>query len=188
MTKQEFLDRCAVAYDLGFFERPNIMHVLHAYDAMHRLEGGQIQYFTDFLESERQRTKNFTNMYQLANDKLGYTGIQLLHLLCHPCQKCATDPKAWHTRWGFCNHRKLTNIKKCYVKNKNTCFVFDNHKFMVMRNHNVDSINSSIAEDGDNIMTIEGTFIEEAEARELFPENKKLMYFTREDLETFQKP
>lgn len=31
---------------------------------------------------------------------------ELAAILTHPCQQCAEDPEAWHTRQAFCQHRK----------------------------------------------------------------------------------
>ncbi len=31
---------------------------------------------------------------------------EIAAILSHPCQQCAEDPNAWHTRSGFCEHRK----------------------------------------------------------------------------------
>ncbi len=105
MTKQQFLNRCAVAYDIGLCDETILRHIEKMYDAMHRLEGGQIEYFYEALHDEAERTQRFSNHMQLANDTLGYAGIRLLALLTHPCQICATDKDAWHTRSGFCPHK-----------------------------------------------------------------------------------
>ena len=79
------------------------MHIEKAYDAMHRLEGGQTDYFVDFMKSEEERTNRFNKV--LANDVMGYDCIRLIAVLTHPCEKCAADPEAWHTRAGFCEHK-----------------------------------------------------------------------------------
>jgi hypothetical protein len=84
-------------------------HIDKLYDAMHRLEGGQIYDFSQVLEDERQRTQNFGNSNTLANDTLGYRAIEILAILTHPCQKCSEDVNAWHTRVGFCNHEDGDN-------------------------------------------------------------------------------
>jgi hypothetical protein len=42
----------------------------------------------------------------LANDPEGYAIIRLLAVLTHPCQQCAEDPGAWHTRPAFCKHER----------------------------------------------------------------------------------
>ena|SRR3990167_1174331 len=106
MTKEQFLSRCGNAYDMGLVSEDIIHHIERLYDGMTRLEGGQIDCFAEMLETERQRTSNFSNYMQLANDKLGYDGTQLLAILTHHCQQCGEDPKAWHTRPAFCSHKK----------------------------------------------------------------------------------
>lgn len=105
MTKKDFLKRCENAYNKGLTDPILLKHLERAYDAMHRLEGNQIHYFVDYLLDERERTNNFDNAHQLANDKLGYAVIELLAILTHPCQECAEDPEVWHTRAGFCKHK-----------------------------------------------------------------------------------
>lgn len=81
-------------------------HIERSYDAIFRLQGGQLHYFLDHMNKESERTYRFDNRMQLANDKLGYDCIYVLAVLTHHCQKCAVDPKAWHTRAGFCPHKK----------------------------------------------------------------------------------
>jgi hypothetical protein len=63
----------------------------------------QLKIFDGLMDYERKRTKNFTKT--LAGDKEGYSLIKLASLLAHPCQKCAEDKNAWHTRWAFCAHK-----------------------------------------------------------------------------------
>lgn len=105
MTKQQFLDRVATAWDMGLCEKPILRLVDDWMDAVMRLEGGQLRYWAGFLRDENNRTDGFDSSKTLANDKTAYAAIQLLAILTHPCQKCATDPTAWHTRAGFCNHK-----------------------------------------------------------------------------------
>ena len=50
MNKKDFLKRCSLAYDMGLCDMPNLKHLQKIYDGMHRLEGGQIDYFFDMLE------------------------------------------------------------------------------------------------------------------------------------------
>lgn len=107
LTKEEFLKRCANAYDMGLASFDILQHLHNTYDAMHRLEGGQFHYFAEFIEAESVRTERFSSYRQLANDKLGYDVIKFLAILIHPCQICAESPEEWHTRSGFCPHRKL---------------------------------------------------------------------------------
>lgn len=83
-------------------------HIERSYDALFRLQGNQFHYFMNHMKSEDERTRNFSNEFQLANDKLGYDAVRVLAVLTHPCQECAEDPKAWHTRPAYCKHN-LTN-------------------------------------------------------------------------------
>lgn len=115
MTKKEFLERMANAYDMGLINDKSIAIVYRWLDAVMRLEGGQFNYWVDFLEAEKFRTENFAGHKILANDKEGYQAIQLSAILKHPCQKCAVDPQAWHTRFAFCNHKEEKPI--AYAKN-----------------------------------------------------------------------
>lgn len=109
-TKQlplkDVIKRIETAHKLGLCTPEIFHHTEKVYDATFRLEGGQLHYFADFLEDEKQRTNWFSNMKSLANDELGYSCIRLLAILTHPCQLCAEDKDAWHTRSGLCNHKK----------------------------------------------------------------------------------
>jgi hypothetical protein len=49
--------------------------------------------------------EDFKLKHTLAGDE-AYKAIQVMAILDHPCQKCAEDPNAWHTRYGFCEHKK----------------------------------------------------------------------------------
>lgn len=103
-TKEEFLARCATAYDAGLvtFERLRLLE--RWTDAMMRLEHswlshGQTQMRTvlDFMEAERERISKNSGQ-TLAGDTEGYKLIQLTALLGNVCDECATDPRAWWTR------------------------------------------------------------------------------------------
>lgn len=87
-----------------------LMHINQSYDAIFRLEGGQLRSFVDHMKHEDNRTDGFSNINSLANDKLGYDAVQVLAVLVHPCQECAEDPKAWHTRVAFCDHKQNKKI------------------------------------------------------------------------------
>ena len=102
MTKQEFIKRCGNAYDMGLIDCLWLMR--DWCDAMLRLEGNQAHAFFSQIEKDRSRTNDFSRT--LANDHQGYKIIQLTSLLAHPCQTCAEDPGAWHTRTAFCEHKK----------------------------------------------------------------------------------
>lgn len=105
MTKKDFLARCSNAFDMGLCF-PEILQLAERWtDGVMRYEGGQIHYWQELMEDEFKRLERFASHKVLANDQVGYKVIQLMAILTHPCQKCAVDPKAWHTRAGFCNHK-----------------------------------------------------------------------------------
>jgi len=111
LTKQEWLDRCALAYDQGFCSRDQMRLLSSWLDFVMRLEHtflshGQSQgrNVLMFMNEEFKRTDN--GQRTLANDTEGYSLIQLSAILSHHCQECATDPNAWWTRGGFCNHKE----------------------------------------------------------------------------------
>ena len=97
------------AWDLKLINEKSIAILYRWIDAIMRLEGGQIHYWVDFLEAEKSRTLNFAGYKTLANDKEGYEAVHFTAILQHPCQKCAIDPEAWHTRFAFCNHKDELN-------------------------------------------------------------------------------
>lgn len=111
MTKKEFLNRCETAYDMGLTKDLTLNLMQDWCDAIMRYEAArgstdnQFKYWEEFLVKERERTGNFANDCVLANDVEGYKIIQLTALLAHPCQKCAEDTDAWHTRSGWCSHK-----------------------------------------------------------------------------------
>lgn len=101
-----FLARCATAYDAGLCT-PDRLKILQRWaEIVMRLEGGQLGYVVEMLAEDSERTNGFRSGAVLANDSEGYAAVQLMALLNHPCQSCATDPAAWWTRPGFCPHRK----------------------------------------------------------------------------------
>ena len=104
MNKENFIKRCETLYAMGLADEEVLNLASRWVDAIMRLEGGQLHYFTDFLSEEKKRTENFSGRQTLANDNLGYKVINLIAVLNHPCQKCAEDKNAWHTRTAFCNH------------------------------------------------------------------------------------
>jgi hypothetical protein len=106
MTKKELFNRFETAYKMGLLT-PEIFQLMDRWtDAFMRLEGGQFNYFMDAMIQERERTDRFAMHKTLANDRDGYKVIQLMAILTHHCQACAEDTEAWHTRAGFCQHRK----------------------------------------------------------------------------------
>lgn len=114
ITKDEFLARCANAYEMGLID-PGQMALMERWlDFVMRFEHtllshGQSQgiYAMDFLEGERARLNGST----LANDSSGYGLIRFAAILSHPCQECAADPTAWHTRSAFCEHKRMNRAE-----------------------------------------------------------------------------
>jgi hypothetical protein len=117
LTKDEFLARCANAYDAGLCT-PERLALLSAWvDAVLRYEGAelggqydQMYYFRDFMDVEASRLvtrEDGKAKKTLAADEDGYALVQLAAILHHPCQLCATDRNAWWTRFGFCEHKDV---------------------------------------------------------------------------------
>ncbi len=106
LTKKQLFARFETAYQMNLLE-PEVFQLMERQlDAVMRMECGfQFNYWVDFLEAEKKRLNNFSSDKVLANDHIGYKGIQLMAILTHPCQKCAEDTEAWHTRTAFCNHK-----------------------------------------------------------------------------------
>lgn len=110
MTREEFLKRCATVYDMGL-AKPALMRLLRdQLDAVMRYEHtlfshGQSQGrdWYEFLQAEYRRTNE--GRKTLANDVDGYDLQRIAAIFSHPCQRCAEDTQAWHTRSGFCEHR-----------------------------------------------------------------------------------
>lgn len=108
LTKEQFLARCGNAWDAGLCTPERLRLLENWLDFVLRFEGGQMNYAVEFLEREQQRTNFFHGGSTLAGDPDGYALNQLAAILTHPCQACATDPKAWWTRPAFCEHRRMT--------------------------------------------------------------------------------
>ena len=106
MTKQEFLNRCENAWNMGLITKENLRLLDSTHEAMMRLEGGQTDIFVRTLNEEKTRTRNFDPSATLANDAIGYAVTRFMAILTHHCQQCAEDPQAWHTRGAFCPHKK----------------------------------------------------------------------------------
>ena len=92
-------------FEMGLITDETVKILERWCDAMMRLEGGQLRIFLDILAGESERTNGFHSHSTLANDRDGYKVIQIAAILNHPCQKCAEDKDAWHTRAGFCQHK-----------------------------------------------------------------------------------
>ena len=92
MSKKEWLARCEMVYDLNFHKRLDIVFELA--DATHRYIGGQEHYFNITAEAQKSRASGKT----LSQDTDAYNALQALSILSKSCQKCATNPDAWHMR------------------------------------------------------------------------------------------
>lgn len=110
MNKKDFLKRCETAYEKGLCD---FVLLRDWVDAVMRFESGQtegrehqLRYWKEFVEKERERTDGFKGSKVLANDIAGYKIIEFVAIFAHPCQQCAEDKEAWHTRSGFCDHNK----------------------------------------------------------------------------------
>ena len=110
LTEEQFLDRCRIAYRYGL-GRPEIARLLrNQLDALMRYEHSLFSYgqtqgrdWLNFLNAEDERTEH--GRYTLAGDEDGYALQKIAAVFSHPCQECATNPEAWHTRPGFCPHK-----------------------------------------------------------------------------------
>lgn len=134
MTKEDFLARCATAYDMGLVtpERAAlmsrwldvVMREGHSRLCDYRSVAGssyQDQHDTvrrfwthswgEIARLQRNSLARFGDsgdaaIATLANDVDGYSIIQFAAVLSHPCQICATDRAQWHTRPAFCPHQR----------------------------------------------------------------------------------
>jgi hypothetical protein len=120
MTEEEFLNRCKTIYRNGH-ARPEVFVLMERWlDFVMRFEHtlfshgqGQGPTVWSFLDMERERLhrvgseRGTAAAMTLANDPLGYELQQVAAILSHHCQKCAEDPRAWHTRSAFCSHKEL---------------------------------------------------------------------------------
>ena len=110
MTHDEFMARCETLWQMGN-ARPELFRLLRDWlDALMRYEHTQFsygqsqgKYWLEFLNAEFKRTEYGART--LAADADGYALQEIAAVLSHPCQQCAEDHQAWHTRPGFCEHR-----------------------------------------------------------------------------------
>lgn len=100
MNKKEFIERCETAYECWYFDNVNML--LKAVEYTNRVQGGQMKLASEIMID----IEEIANQRKLAGFKELYSCYELVNLLAHPCQKCATDKNAWHTRWWFCKHNK----------------------------------------------------------------------------------
>ena len=91
MTKQEWLDRCEMVYDLGFVDSLDIAK--QGTDYLMRVKAGQDDTADSIMKEDLARSDKV-----LANDIDAYNALQAMCILTKQCQKCATNPDAWHCR------------------------------------------------------------------------------------------
>lgn len=110
MTKDEYLKRCETIWGCGLANLVLFMLMRDWLDALMRYEHTLFSYgqtqgqsWMQFINSEFERTGRGART--LANDSQGYALQKIAAVLSHPCQQCAENPEAWHTRPGFCPHR-----------------------------------------------------------------------------------
>jgi hypothetical protein len=116
LSKEEWLFRCITVYESGFVnDREVTVHLREAADAFIRLRdvyNRHPEYFTEIGEDAQGHiamynlTASLDSKKSLANDS-AYKAVQMACILDHPCQHCAEDKAAWHTRYAFCDHKKL---------------------------------------------------------------------------------
>ena len=113
MTRAEVLARCSTIFDMGLATEEQLRLLGRWVDFVLRYEhslftNGQKQwpYIDEFVAVESKRLGGLPTELTLANDEAGYNLVRFTAVLSHPCQQCAEDPRAWHTRPGFCEHRE----------------------------------------------------------------------------------
>jgi hypothetical protein len=118
LTKGDFLKRCELLYDSGFFKKRSISSVLRrSVEVFLRLRHVYAQTPELFEEFKKQHQgaiaieellggdDKVDPRKTLANDP-AYKALEAACVFDHPCQQCAEDKSAWHTRYGFCDHKK----------------------------------------------------------------------------------
>lgn len=115
MTKKEFLKRCELIYDMNLHKSAAFLR--NATDTYLRLRSVYARYpeYFDEIGKDHQGCISIENLNFfldknriLASDSEAYKANHLANILNHPCQKCAEDKNSWHTRYGFCAHKKHT--------------------------------------------------------------------------------
>lgn len=116
MTKEEFLRRCETIWNMGFMKDRSMSNTLRdAADTYMRIRAAYVhnpQAFAavkmDYQGSIAVETLSrwIDNKKVLAADIDVEKAYQFAHILDHPCQFCAEDKGAWHSRYSFCDHRR----------------------------------------------------------------------------------
>lgn len=100
MTKDKFLERCSTARDAWYINEDSLLFLRESIEYVTRKQWWQEHYLDDIRES----IMKLSDWKTLANDPIGNKAFNLWYLLCHPCDKCALDKNARHTRYSFCSH------------------------------------------------------------------------------------
>lgn len=118
MTKKEWLARCEMVYELGYTD---VLRIAFDYaEATQRYKGGQLDIFDEILKRDTKRSPE-----TLANDTDAYNALQAMAILTKECQKCATNPDAWHLRGCMFG---------CEIKNEYSCAKCGKHCKRVAKN------------------------------------------------------
>lgn len=115
MTEEQFIKRCKLIYNKGFMrDRDVSISIREATDCFSRLRyvyAKHPEYFS-LIKNDYQGNiamddlgKNLDERYLLASDNT-YKAVEFACILDHPCQECAEDKDALHTRYGFCGHKE----------------------------------------------------------------------------------
>ena len=102
LTKEDFVNRCGAAYDAGLVDSDTLELLKLWLNFVIQFEGGNMDYVSKFMVDERSRTDMY--IHTLSTDLLGARAVQLSYLLSHRCQACATNPHAWWSKDGSCDH------------------------------------------------------------------------------------
>lgn len=108
MTKDQWLKRCETVWAKGLVTPDRLSLLGRWLEIVARFEHGDTLRVVELLAEERRRKRpdGVKAFGQMEQDPDGYALLDLAAVLGHPCQDCAEDPGAWHTRPGFCQHRK----------------------------------------------------------------------------------
>lgn len=119
MTKKEWMKRAETIFEMGLIKSDLLSLLRSALEAFVRLRSVYANHpeMFDEIKKEYQGEIAINELTQydtlhyldkkkvLANDR-AYNALRITAVIDHPCQKCAEDKNAWHTRYGFCNHKR----------------------------------------------------------------------------------
>lgn len=120
MTKQNFLKRCETIFDMGLVSEQDesiitlsflyratevFMRLRHVYSKHPKFFENIKKVHQGEIAIDELTGHNLIDISKtLANDIYSHNALEIGAILAHPCQQCAEDKNAWHTRWAFCNH------------------------------------------------------------------------------------